>query len=516
MNEKKINKKAILIPSIVASVVIAIGLIVFFIMSATLRETPKDAIANNIYIGNLNVSGMTKKELKAEFESRQKEYEKVVVKLSAEGTVEEVTLKELGFKIKDVDKLIEKALSYGKKGSVWKRYKQLKDLEKVPYVIEVQYGVNKSDTKDTITSKITSLENQAQNATIKRENGKFIVTEGKSGKKVELDESVKVIQTYFDKEWELGKEVTISLPTVLDEPDIKTEDLEKIKSVLGTFSTSFGSTADNRGKNIANATRKINATLLMPGEEFSAEKKMAPFSKGNGYYEGGTFKDGEVIQSIGGGVCQVSTTLYNAVILAELEVTQRAPHSMTVGYVPFSQDAAIASGYKDLKFKNNTQAPIYVEGYISNGKVVFTIYGEETRPVGRKVSFVSETISRTPGNMKFVATSAPIGTMKVGLAAHDKIKSRLWKVVTENGVQVSKTVFNTSNYSAGDGRYEVGIGTDNAQAKQIVQNAIASQNEATIRAAIAQAQTLINASQQPATPPSTEPETNAGDGSETP
>ena len=519
MEGNSLNKKAILIPIISVATVVAIGLIAFFIMSATVKETPKDVIAHNVYIGNMDVSGMTKAEAEKQLEAKQKEYEKEVVKLSAEGTVEEATLKELGFEIKDMDEMIEKALDYGKKGSIWKKYKQLKDLEKTAYVIEIKYGVNKSDTKDTITEKITSLENQAQNAEIKRENGQFIITEGKRGKKVELDESVKVIQTFFDKEWEAGKKSTIELPTVLDDPDIKTEDLEKVKSVLGTFTTTFGSTADNRGRNIVNATGKINGTLVMPGEEFSTEKTMAPFTTKNGYYAGGTFQDGQVVQTIGGGVCQVSTTLYNALILAELEITQRAPHSMTVGYVKVSQDAAIASGYKDLKFKNNTQSPIYIEGIIAGGKVTFNIYGEETRPAGRKVSFVSETLSRTTAKVTFVATSAPIGTMNKVAEPHDKVKSQLVKIVTENGVQVSKTVFNTSNYSEGVGKWEVGIGTDNAEAKAIVQNAIASQNEATIRAAIAQAQAIINASQQPSTPttpPSTEPETNSEIGSQNP
>ena len=518
MKEKLTIKKSILIPSIIVAVIVALGLVAFFVMSATVKEVPKGTIAENVYIGDIDVSGMTKKEAEAEIKAKQKEYEKEKIKLSAEGTEVEVTLKELGFKLKDTDKAIKDALAYGKEGFIWTRYMQIKGLDKKAYVIEAKYEINASDTKNTISEKITSLENQAQNATITRQDGKFVITEGKRGKKVELDKAVKEIQAYFDKEWATGEKTTIKLPTILDDPDITTEDLEKITSVLGTFTTTFGA-LDNRGKNIANATRKINGALLMPGDEFSAEKTMQPFTTAGGYYPGGAFQDGEVIQTIGGGVCQVSTTLYNAVILAELEVIERAPHSMAVGYVPLSQDSAIASGYKDLKFKNNTESPIYVEGYISGGKVTFTIYGEETRPAGRKVSFVSETTSRTPAKVEFVATSAPVGTINKVAEPRDAIKARVWKIVTENGVQVSKEVFNTSNYRSSVGKYEVGIGTDNAEAKTIVQNAIATQNEATIRAAVAQAQAIIANAQKPEnpeTPPATEPEQNSEVGSNTP
>ena len=518
MKGKITIKKSILIPAIIAAALIAIGVIAFFVMSATVKEVSKGTVANNVYIGSIDVSGMTKKEIKAEIKAKQKEYEKEKIKLSAEGTVVEVTLKELGFEIGDTDEAIEEALSYGKKGFIWKRYKEIKDLEKNAHVIDVEYKINASDTKDTISSKITSLENQAQNATITRENGQFIITEGKRGKKVELDKAVKEIQAFFDEKWNVGEKATVELPTILDDPDITAEDLEKITSVLGTFKTYFGA-LDSRGKNIANATKKINGTLLMPGDEFSAEKTMQPFTTAGGYYYGGAFQDGQVIQTIGGGVCQVSTTLYNAAILAELEILERAPHSMTVGYVPVSQDAAIASGYKDLKFKNNTEAPIYIEGYISGGNVIFTVYGEETRPAGRKVSYVSEIISRVPAVLEYVASSAPIGTINKVEEPRDAIKSRLWKVVTENGVQVSKTEFNTSNYRSSKGKFEVGIGTDNEEAKAIVQNAIASQNEATIRAAIAQAQAIIAAAQKPTTPetpPTTEPEQNSEVGSNTP
>ena len=497
--KKPVVKKAILIPGIIVVALAAVAVVAFFVMNATINEVPKNAIANNVYVGDINVSGMTKKEAKAEIKKQLKEYQDQTVVLSAEGTEEKVTFDDLGFKIKNLDKAVDEAISYGKDGFILTRYKLIKDLEKESYSVELEYGVDEINIKDVLNTKITFMENQAQNATIKREGGKFVITDGKSGKKVEVEESVKLIQEYFDKDWKKNEEHKIALSTVVDEPDITSEELEKITTEIGTYSTYFG-TSDNRGKNIINATKKLNGILLMPGEEYSVENGMKPFTPANGYYEAGAYLDGKVVQSLGGGVCQVSTTLYNALILAEVEITERHAHSMTVDYVPHSMDAAIAEGSKDLRFKNNSDAPIYVEGATVAGKIVFTVYGQAPSNKNRKVSYVSEILSKTPTKKVYVATQAPIGTFTNVQYGRDAIKAKLWKVVTENGKQVSKEAFNTSNYRSCQGKYEVGIGTDNAEAKKIVQDAIATQDEAKIKAAISQAKAIIEAAQKPTEP----------------
>ena len=155
---------------------------------------------------------------------------------------------------------------------------------------------------------------------------------------------------------------------------------------------------------------------------------------------------------------------------------------------------------KDLRFKNNTDAPIYIEGITSGGNVKFTVYGKEPENTGRKVSYVSEITSKKESTKVFVASEAAVGTFKKVESGHDAIKAKLWKVVTENGKEVSRTVFNTSNYSSSATKYEVGIGTTNAEARALLQSAISSKNEATIRAAITQAKAIIAAAQKPAEP----------------
>jgi len=129
------------------------------------------------------------------------------------------------------------------------------------------------------------------------------------------------------------------------------------------------------------------------------EEKTKPYTEENGYVLGGSYEGGRVVESYGGGICQVSTTLYNAVIYAELEIVERYPHSMLVDYVSPSRDAAIAGDYKDLKFRNNLDLPIYVEGIAGGGRITFNIYGCETRDVkNRRIEFESKTTAvRQPG-----------------------------------------------------------------------------------------------------------------------
>ena len=435
------------------------------------------------------------------------EYKAQKIKLVAEKTEAEVTLEELGFQIKDVDKLVGKAVAYGKKGSVWSRYQRLKSLKgKVvePIKIDASYNIDSGIAGKIISEKFSKLDGAAVDATLKREGGKFVITDGKVGVKVDLEKSIQNISDHFGKEWEHKGVETIPLVTTVDEPNITKEQLQQVKDVLGTFSTTYKAN-NNRGKNIANATSRINGKLLMPGETMSASDTMGSRNAANGYLEAGSYLNGETVESFGGGVCQVSTTLYNAVILAELEITERSSHSMIVDYVKPSMDAAISEGVLDLKIKNNTETPIYIEGITSGGALTFTVYGKEYRPASRKVSYVSETLSSTDPGKKFVATADPVGTYKKAVSAHLGIKAKLWKVVTENGTEVSREQFNKSSYKASPAVYHVGIGTDNAEAVAILNQAIATQDEATITAAIAQAQALVAAATSatpvaPATP----------------
>jgi len=181
---------------------------------------------------------------------------------------------------------------------------------------------------------------------------------------------------------------------------------------------------------------------------FSAYEKLTPFTVSNGYFEAGAYSNGKVIDSIGGGACQVTTTLYNAVLLSELEVVERQPHSMTISYVDLSRDSAIAGTWKDLKFKNDTKSPILIEAYTSGRTITFNIWGDETRDTKtRTIKFETVVLDeKAPG--KDVVTKDPTKPTTYSLttqSAHTGYVAELYKIVYENGVEVSRTrVYNAT------------------------------------------------------------------------
>lgn len=505
--KSKGNKKRVWLICGISLAIILLGvLIVYFVMRSAVNKVATDIIWDNIYVETVELSGMDEKEARKALETMADDYKALEVKLVAEEAEKTVHLEEIGLKIDNAEEIIKKALAYGKKGNVLSRYQKLKGLEDKSLVFEPIFSVNEKLMKEVITASFSELEGAAVDATIKRVDGQFVITDGKAGVKVDMRASIDAIKKHFDKDWEYHGVETIELVTTVDEPDVTKEQLQQVKDLLGTFSTSFNN-RNSRGKNINNAATRINGTVLLPGEEMSASDAMGSRNAENGYLEAGSYLNGTTVQTYGGGVCQVSSTLYNAVLLADLEITERHPHSMLVDYVNPSMDAAISEGSKDLKFKNNTDAPIYVEGYTTGGKLVFTIYGKKANP-NRVVSYVHEVISTKDPGMKFVATGDPIGTIKKAVSKHTGMKAKLWKVVTENGVEVSRTVANNSSYAASPGTYNVGTATDNAEAKNIVTSAIATQNESQIRAAVAQAQALIATPPTPPTTPSAGESTN--------
>ena len=177
-----------------------------------------------------------------------------------------------------------------------------------------------------------------------------------------------------------------------------------------------------------------------------------------GYKEAGVYVNGKVEKGMAGGVCQVTSTLYNAVILAELEVVERSPHSMTVGYVPLGRDAAVAGTYKDLKFKNNTEYPIMIEAYASGGKLVMNIYGHEVHDAGRRLEFetVYEGTINKPAEIVKKDPNLPEGERVVTSRGRTGCKVSVRKKVYENGKMVSNEWFSSSSYRAAADEVTVG------------------------------------------------------------
>lgn len=409
----------------------------------------KETVAlDGIYIDDTDVSGMTEKEVRNVVDaSVQSKMEQPVHLICVDNQMVTVLPKDMGMTLENRD-IAEEVMAAGKKGDVVSRYKIKKDYEREKPVFQTKCKFDKNQIRSVVDGQCTEFDMHARDYSLKRENDEFQVIDGKEGKVLDTDAAVSAIYEYMKNDWD-GKEASISLPVIVENPRGSAKELANVTDLLGTFSTSCRTSGAARVANIQNGVSLINGITLYPGQEYSTLAVVTPFTQANGYHMAGSYLNGMVVDSLGGGICQVSTTLYNAVLRAELEVTKRSNHSMCVGYVPLSADAAIAeSAGKDFCFRNNSEYPVYIEGYVTPERVItFNIYGKETRKPGHSVQFVSEVLETiAPGAESIVAApSQPIGFAKVQ-SAHVGYKARLIKVVYQDGVEVSRGTANKSSY----------------------------------------------------------------------
>lgn len=446
-----------------------------------------ETILKGVSIDKLDVSGMTREEALAALESYEKNLGGQSIKLGIGDNVIEAKLSDLGVTFDNED-LVDEAIGVGHAGNIVKRYKDQKDLQHSGKTFPLSWQTNEDTVRTYVENNCTKYDKKAQNASLTRENGAFNFVAGTEGLELNVDSAVRTISDYLENSWTSDNTEVLNLETQVTEPEGSAEELANIKDLLGSFTTSFSTSGSNRCKNVSSGASHINGTVLYPGEEFSAYETVSPFTEANGYAMAGSYLNGEVVDSMGGGICQVSTTLYNAVLRAELNVTERSPHSMTVHYVDLSEDAAIAGTYKDFKFVNSTEYPIYIEGYTtSDKKITFNIYGKETRDKNRTISFESQIVSETPATTILQEDAGQgIGYKAVSSKGSSSYVAELYKIVKVNGVETERIKVNKSTYKGTNRVVTYGTAGDPTLSENL-RAAIAAQDEALADANIAAA-----------------------------
>lgn len=444
-----------------------------------------ETILKGVSIDKLDVSGMTREEALAALESYEKNLGGQSIKLGIGDNVIEAKLSDLGVTFDNED-LVDEAIGVGHAGNIVKRYKDQKDLQHSGKTFPLSWQTNEDTVRTYVENNCTKYDKKAQNASLTRENGAFNFVAGTEGLELNVDSAVRTISDYLENNWTSDNTAVLNLETQITEPEGSAEELANIKDLLGSFTTSFSTSGSNRCKNVSSGASHINGTVLYPGEEFSAYETVSPFTEANGYAMAGSYLNGEVVDSMGGGICQVSTTLYNAVLRAELNVTERSPHSMTVHYVDLSEDAAIAGTYKDFKFVNSTEYPIYIEGYTtSDKKITFNIYGKETRDKNRTISFESQMVSETPATTILQEDAGQgIGYKAVSSKGSSGYVAELYKIVKVNGVETDRIKVNKSTYKGTNRVVTYGTAGDPILSENL-RAAIAAQDEALADANIA-------------------------------
>lgn len=449
-----------------------------------LAATTRTAL-DGIYIENVPVGGMTEEQIQQVIDTKIAEFSSVVLNLSFAGNVSQFSAYETGLTWTNTQ-IVREIMLTGTTGNVLQRFRsrnKVRQDENIYYNLE--FAFDEEAVRNVINTYAVPYNTDPVDYKLVVTSDGPSVSGGYDGYYVNQDGAAATILDFMGNSWHGGSD-TIELPYDTVNPKGDAATLSRMKDVLGKCETDWTGSTDARITNLKNGVSKINGSIIQPGETFSVTQHVVPFTLENGYAWGTAYELGGVIDSIGGGICQVSSTLYGAVLAAELDVYERFEHSMVVGYVLPSMDAAISEGAKDFIFTNTTNAPIYIYGYSYDTKIGFIIYGEETRPANRKVSYESKVLTEEEATIQVFEDSE----MKFGQTrtdgGHKGQTAELYKVVTVDGVEQSRKKINESVYTMSPHKVYVGTQDGSPEGKAALRAAIATSDLNNVNAVINQ------------------------------
>lgn len=331
-----------------------------------------DTIYNGITIGNVPVGGLSVNEAKTALRiafEEQKAHS--TIRIKHQENTWSITPEEIELTI-NVDELAEQAYHIGRSGSIIKILQERYLTANGGYVLPLMQQYNHDKLYNIITAIAQSIDKDPRNASVVYKNNAIEIIPEILGQKVDTASALADIS----RELAANMEFTYPLIVNSQHPTIVAQDLVDIDDRLAVYTTEFDPSKKNRYQNVEIASKQINNRLVRPGEVFSFNQNVGLRLPEYGYKEAPVFVDGKLTLDWGGGVCQVSTTLYNAVLLADMDIEERTSHFQPPPYVPLGQDAAVADNLLDFKFKNTSSHNIYVKSEVSNHQITVSIFGK--------------------------------------------------------------------------------------------------------------------------------------------
>ena len=421
--------------------------------------------ANTFYEGvsvdGLKLNGYTMEEAKQKLEVLNTErVAAMAVRLSYAGREWTISPEQMGVAL-DIDDKLEQAWNLGREGNIFARQKEIGQLKKEGAELTTVLSYDLDMVRSRLAEVKKAVDVPAVDATIifdPSKEEKFKITQESNGRSVDLDTLLKQVKTQLDNSYTTPIEIK---PDVVA-PSLLAENLEKATKRISRTTTELGHSSDARIHNIKTALSFFNGMVVQPGQEVSFNQVTGPRGLEQGYQNAGVIQDDEIIDGPGGGVCQVSTTLYQAVVKANLEIVRSNKHSLPVSYVDAGTDAAVAYDYKDLIFKNNTDYPIFIEGRVSGSTVVVSVYGYPLEE-GTTVEIVTDVYEKIPpAETKTILDTAGefvtyTDETKVKKKARDGVKVKSFRVVKVNGEEVSRELLRDDYYKEVQGEVYQGV-----------------------------------------------------------
>ena len=504
--KKKSKKKIIIISSIIA--IIVLFLIIISTIFALLNINNSN-IVSGVKIEGIDVSGLSKEEAKAKLEEiyQEKNQNDILLKYEDYETNINSEVLETNY---DIEKAVNQAISVGKTNNIFINNYNILIALIGKKNIEVNMTINEDVAKQKVEELTADLPGAVKEPDYYIEEDKLVITKGKEGIKVNTEELIEKIKNVL-KDINIKQEC-IDIPVINQTPkdididkiheeiykevqdayytkdpftihpevegvDFNVEDAKKLleedreqyeiqltitkpkittaqigseafPDLLATYSTRYDGGDVDRTTNLRIACQKINEKVVLPGETFSYNKTLGVRSTATGYKNAKVYENGQVVDGIGGGICQISSTLYNSVLMSNLEIVERKNHQFVTSYTPAGRDATVVYGMTDFKFKNTRTYAIKIKASAANGIATVSIYGikEENEYT---VSFSTKTISTIPYTVKYVEDSTlAAGTEKVKQKGANGLITETYITKSLNGKVVSTKLLSRDTYNA--------------------------------------------------------------------
>ncbi len=502
--EKKKSKIGIIIGIVILAVILLTLSTIFAIINANSNK-----IVKGIFIENIDVSNLTKEEAKnvlTELAEKAKQNE-IVFKYKEMETPITYEALEVSF---DIDKTVEEAYEVGRKDNIFKNNFEILKTWINGKNINLNFSFDENVVKQVCENINNTSEDAVVESSYYVEGDKLIVTSGKKGIKVKEEELIQTINNTIKLNADSSVIIEVQIeevePAEIDLEKIRSEvykevkdayyttnpftiypevdgvdfDIENAKNIisedkeeyeipliitkasktvqeigteafpdlLSTFSTKYNAGDVDRTTNLKLSAGKINGTVLLPGEEFSYNKVVGERTIAAGYKMAATFSGGKVVDGLGGGICQISSTLYDAVVMANLDVTVRRNHQFVTSYLSGGKDATVVWGSQDFKFVNSRKYPIRLTATVSGGVATIQVWGLKEE-VEYDITIETKKTATIPYTTQYINDSSlPVGTQKVEQNGSNGSKYEAYKVMKLNGEVVSRTLLSKDTYNA--------------------------------------------------------------------
>lgn len=504
--EKKKKRKWIPI-AILIGIIFIIGILISTIFA--FANINKNTIVSGVKIEGIDVSGLSAEEAKGKLETIYTE--KLETEIPVQYNEYETTINANLFETKyNIEDAVKKAIEIGKEGNIFENNYKILFALIGKQDIKVEMQLNEEAAKKIIEDLGTNLPGVVIESSYYIEDNKLIITKGQAGVKIDTDKLLEELKEKLKGTEKITDYITIPVteeqPTAIDIDKIHEEIYKEVKDAyytqnpfeihpeeegidfdveaakkaleedkeeyeidlkitkpkvttsqigteafpdqLATFRTNYDGGDKDRTTNLQLACNKINGKVVMPNETFSYNKTLGARTAAAGYKNAKVYEAGQVVDGIGGGICQISTTLYNAVLRANLEIVERRNHQFVTSYVEAGMDATVVYGMTDFKFKNTRKYPVKIIASAKNGVATVSLYGiKESEEY--TFSFRTVTVSTIPTSTKYIDDATlPAGTEKVKQKGANGKKTETYMTKMLNGKIVETKILSRDTYDA--------------------------------------------------------------------